>query len=165
MVAFLTSLVITVGITVAVMLYGRRRPVGTPITWGEAMFGSMVVFAAIFMIYGVVPHQWLAYADNELGWRSDKIGIPIGPIGAVFGSSENTFFSNEGNVLFPEGIPRLTGHFVINAQAIRDIIAAGIYIVALGVQIALWAMWQNRGKSKPKEIETSAFGRPLVKGT
>ena len=35
MVAFLTSLVITVGITVAVMLYGRRRPVGTPITWGD----------------------------------------------------------------------------------------------------------------------------------
>ena len=165
MVAFLTSLVITVGITVAVMLYGRRRPVGTPITWGEAMFGSMVVFAAIFLIYGVVPHQWLAYADSELGWRSDKLGIPIGPLGKVFGDTESTFFSNEGNVLFPEGIPLLTGHFVITAQAIRDIIAAGIYIVALGVQIALWAMWQNRGKSKPKEIETSAFGRPLVKGT
>ena len=165
MVAFLTSLLVTVAITVAVMRYGKRRPVGTPITWGEAMFGSMVVFLAIFLIYGVVPHQWLAYADNELGWRSDKIGIPIGPLGAVFGSTENTFFSNEGNVLFPEGVPLLTGYFVITAQAIRDVIAAGIYIVALGVQIALWAMWQNRGKSKPKEIETSAFGRPLVKGT
>ncbi len=165
MVAFLTSLVITVAITVAVMAYGKRRPVGTPITWGEAMFGSMVVFLAIFLIYGVVPHQWLAYADNELGWRSDKLGVPVGPIGAVFGSTENTFFSNEGNVLFPEGVPLMTGHFVITAQAIRDIIAAGIYIVALGAQIALWAMWQNRGKKKPKEIETSAFGRPLVKGT
>jgi hypothetical protein len=31
------------------------------------------------------------------------------------------------------------------------------------VQIALWSIWQNRGKSKPKEIPTSAFGRPLVK--
>jgi len=165
MFAFLTSLLVTVAITVAVMLYGKRRPVGTPITWGEAMFGAMVVFLAIFLIYGVVPHQWLAYADNELGWRSDKNGIPVGPIGAIFGNSENTFFSNEGNVLFPEGIPLMSGHFVINAQAIRDIIAAGIYIVALGVQIALWAMWQNRGKAKPKEIETSAFGRPLVKGT
>ncbi|HEX4904396.1 MAG TPA: hypothetical protein VFU93_03010 [Acidimicrobiales bacterium] len=123
------------------MLYGRRRPVGTPITWGEAMFGSMVVFAAIFLIYGVVPHQWLAYADNELGWRKDK--IVMGP----------------GDII-DKGLP-----FTLTYEAIRDFIAAGIYIVALGIQIALWAMWQNRGKSKPKEIETSAFGRPLVKGT
>ena len=139
MVAFLTSLVITVGITVAVMLYGKRRPVGTPITWGEAMFGSMVVFAAIFLIYGVDPHQWLAYADNELGWRKDKI---------VFGPGD----------ILDKALP-----FTLTYEAIRDFIAAGIYIVALGVQITLWAMWQNRGKSKPKEIETSAFGRPLVK--
>ena len=141
MVAFLTSLLVTVAITVAVMLYGRRRPVGTPITWGEAMFGSMVVFLAIFLIYGVVPHQWLAYADNELGWRKDK--IVMGP----------------GDIL-DRALP-----FTLTYEAIRDFIAAGIYIVALGIQIALWAMWQNRGKSKPKEIETSAFGRPLVKGT
>lgn len=140
MVAFLTSLVITVGITVAVMLYGRRRPVGTPITWGEAMFGSMVVFLAIFLIYGVVPHQWLAYADNELGWRKDK--IVMGP----------------GDFL-DEALP-----FTLTYEAIRDFIAVGIYVTALGVQIALWSMWQNRGKSKPKEIPTSAFGRPLVPG-
>ena len=163
MVAFLTSLVITVAITIAVMRYGKRRPVGTPLTWGEAMFGAMVVFFAIFMIYGVVPHQWLAYADNELGWRSDKIGIPIGPLGAVLGSTESSIFSNEGNVLFPEGVPLPSGHFVITAQAVRDVVAAGIYIVALGIQIWLWAKWQNRGKTKPKEIPTSAFGRPLVK--
>lgn len=141
MVAFLTSLVITVGITVAVMAYGKRRPVGTPITWGEAMFGSMVVFLAIFLIYGVVPHQWLAYADNELGWRKDKI---------VMGPGD----------FFDKALP-----FTLTYEAIRDFIAVGIYVVALGVQIALWAMWQNRGKSKPKEIPTSAFGRPLVKGT
>jgi formate hydrogenlyase subunit 3/multisubunit Na+/H+ antiporter MnhD subunit len=141
MVAFLTSLVITVGLTVAVMLYGKRRPVGTPITWGEAMFGSMVVFLIIFLIYGVVPHQWLAYADNELGWRKDK--IVLGP----------------GDV-FDKALP-----FTLTYEAIRDFIAVGIYVVALGVQIALWAMWQNRGKSKPKEIPTSAFGRPLVKST
>ena len=114
---------------------------GTPITWGEAMFGSMVVFLAIFLIYGVVPHQWLAYADNELGWRKDKI---------VMGPGD----------LFDRALP-----FTLTYEAIRDFIAVGIYVVALGVQIALWAMWQNRGKSKPKEIPTSAFGRPLVKGT
>jgi hypothetical protein len=139
MVAFLTSLVIVVVITVGVMQYGKRRPVGTPLTWGEAMFGGAVVFTAIFLIYGVVPHQWLAYADNELGWRKDK--IVMGPGDAI-----------------DKGLP-----FTMTYEAIRDFIAAGIYIVALGIQIFLWAKWQNRGKTKPKEIPTSAFGRPLVK--
>ena len=139
MVAFLTALVTVIVITAGVMAYGQRRPVGTPLTWGEAMFGAMIVFFAIFLIYGVVPHQWLAYADNELGWRKDKI---------VFGPGD----------IIDKGLP-----FTVTYEAIRDIIAAGIYIVALGIQMALWSMWQNRGKKKPAEIETSAFGRPLVK--
>jgi hypothetical protein len=143
MVAFLTSLVAVIAIAGGVMAYGRRRPVGTPITWGEAMAGSMIVFLAIFLIYGVVPHQWLAYADNELGWRKDK--LLAGP-------------ASISNKSLSVDIP-----ITISYEHIRDVIAAGIYIVALGIQIALWSMWQNRGKSKPKEIPTSAFGRPLVK--
>jgi hypothetical protein len=143
MVAFLTSLVATIAITAGVMLYGRRRPVGTPITWGETMAGSVIVFLAIFLIYGVVPHQWLAFADNELGWRKDKIFA--GP---------NSVTTKSLSLDLP---------LTISYESIRDVIAAGIYIVALGVQIALWSMWQNRGKKKPKEIPTSAFGRPLVK--
>lgn len=165
MFAFLLSLGITVGLSVVAMLYGKRRPVGTPLTWGEAMAAATYAFLIMFLIYGVVPHQWLAWADNELGWRPDKLGIPAGPLGILFGSTENRFFSDEMNVFVPEGIPLASGAFMIHAQAIRDVIAAGIYIVALGAQIALWAVWQNRGKTKPKEIETSAFGRPLVRGS
>jgi hypothetical protein len=145
MVAFLTSLVSVIVITAGVMAYGKRRPVGTPITWGEAMAGAMIVFLAIFLIYGVVPHQWLAFADNELGWRRDKI----------FGGPDSVTTKS-----LSLDIP-----ITISYESIRDVIAAGIYIVALGVQIALWSMWQNRGKKAPKEIETSAFGRPLVKAS
>jgi hypothetical protein len=143
MVAFLTSLVITIVLTGAAMAYGRRRPVGAPITWGEAMAASIYIFFLIFMIYGVVPHQWLTWAGSELGWRPDK--ILIGP---------NTVVDKSIGLDFP---------ITISYETIRDAIAAGIYIVGLGVQIALWSIWQNRGKSKPKEIPTSAFGRPLVK--
>jgi Na+-driven multidrug efflux pump len=141
--AFLLSLGVTIGLTAVAMAYGKRRPVGTPLTWGEAMAAATYVFFIIFLIYGVVPHQWLAWADNELGWRKDKI------LGGPASVAEKSIGLD---------IP-----ITISYEHIRDVIAAGIYIVALGVQIALWSMWQNRGKSKPKEIETSAFGRPLVK--
>ena len=35
--------------------------------------------------------------------------------------------------------------------------------VAFGAMIAGWSLWQNRGKAKPAAIETSTYGRPLVK--
>jgi hypothetical protein len=127
------------------MAYGKRRPKSTPLSWGEAMAASALVFFIIFLIYGVVPHQWLAWADSELGWRKDK--ILAGPA---------TITKKSIGVDFP---------ITITYEAIRDAIAAGIYIVGLGVQIALWTKWQNRDKTKPKEIETSAFGRPLVRGS
>ena len=126
--------------TGAVVAYARRRPQNTGVTWGEAMASAAFVFLLMGLAYGIVPHQWLTFADNELGWRSDKI---------VYGP---------GNVL--SNIP-----FTISYQVIRDIIAAGIYIVFLGGQIALWAIWQGRGKAKQRELATSSFGRPLVKST
>jgi hypothetical protein len=145
MVAFLTSLLATVALTAGVWAYGKRRPVGAPLTWGEAMAASALIFFIIFLIYGIVPHQWLSYADNDLGWRKDK--ILAGP---------STVSTKSIGIDFP---------ITITYEAIRDAIAAGIYIVGLGVQIALWSKWQNRGKAKPKAIETSAFGRPLVRGS
>ncbi len=139
MVALVLSTVLLVLGTAAVLAYARRRPPGKGVTWGEAMVAAVFVYLLMGLAYGIVPHQWLTFADNELGWRSDKI---------VYGP---------GNVL--SNIP-----FTISYQVIRDIIAAGIYIVFLGGQIALWAIWQGRGKAKQRELATSSFGRPLVKG-
>ena len=139
MVAFVFSLIATVAFTAVGPLYARRRAPGTPLTWGEAMVAALFVFFVMFLAWGVLPHQWLSYADNDLQWRKDK--IVMGP----------------GDV-FDRFLP-----FTITYEAVRDILAAGIYIVTLGVMIALWAQWQNRGKEKPKELPTSAYGRPLVK--
>ena len=43
-VAFLTALIVTLALTFAVIPFGKRRPVGTPVTWGEAMLATNVVF-------------------------------------------------------------------------------------------------------------------------
>jgi hypothetical protein len=137
-VAFVTSFLLVTAGFVLVYWYSKRRPVGTPLTWGEAMAAAAFAYLFLFFAYGVVPHSWLAYADNELSWRSDKI------------------LNGPGNI-----VGKLP--FTVSYQVLRDIIAATIYIVFLSAQIAIWAIWQGRGKTKPKEIETSSYGRPLVK--
>ena len=146
MVAFALSIVVTVALVAAIGAYTKRRPVGTPVTWGEAMFGAMIVFFGMFWVYGVVPHQWLAWADNELNWRTDKLFV--GPGGILRAQAQGGSFP-----------------FTITYVVIRDIIASGIYVVAVGVQVAMWMVWQNRGKKAEaaEAVELSSFGRPLVR--
>ena len=148
MVAFIASLIVT-GLMVAVVVaVANRRAPGTPLTWGEAFVAGAFVFGLLFLLYGVVPHQWLAWADNELGWRSDSIGIPT-PFGRLFESGVS--FGGRGRVL-------------VTAQSIRDVIAAGIYIAGLGLNFWMWLWWQKRGQKKDETPElTSAFGRPLLR--
>jgi predicted permease len=138
MVALVTAflaLMLCVGV---IVFFAHRRPIGTPVTWGEAMVAAIFVFAAMFIAYGMLPHQWLNYSDNELKWRADK------------------FVKGPGNVI--TYLP-----FKVTKEKTRDIIAVIIYVIGLGGQIFLWSYWQNRGKSKPKALPTSAFGRPLLK--
>lgn len=139
MVALVISTAATLLLLGLIFLYGTRRPVGTAVTWGEAMFAAVVIFWLLFLIYGIVPHQWLVFADNELGWRKDK--IMVGPDGFI-----------------ADALP-----FTITYEVIRDLIAVGIYVVGLGANAVLWVKWQERGTKKPKELPRSAYGRPLVK--
>ncbi len=151
MAAFVSSMIITF-LMVGVCLYvGGRRPIGTPVTWGEAMVGGTWVFAIMLLAYGVVPHQWLAYADNELLWRPDKLLVGISSAGVVWGNEAKTLGG--------------TGRILINYQAIRDIVATVLYIVFLGGQMYLWSVWQKRGRKKPGDVEEarSRFGRPVLR--
>src|SRR5438445_795347 len=56
-----------------VVWYSKRRPVDQPLTWGEAMVAAWVIFLLMFVAYGIMPHQWLTFADNSLHWRKDKL--------------------------------------------------------------------------------------------
>lgn len=148
MVALVSALLILVVLCALVVPMSTRRPVGTPLTWGEAMVASVYAFFLMFWAYGVIPHLWLTWADNELQWRPDNI---------VYGP---------GDVLKPQA---LGGNFpmTISYQTLRDFVAVGIYVVFLAGNIALWAYWQNRGKRAEAATSTavveSEFGRPLVR--
>lgn len=142
-VAFLFSTIVTIAMTAVVVPLAKRRPLGTPLSWGEAMFASVYLFFVMFMAYGVVPHQWLTHADGELNWRADVMVI-----GPKLGSKHLLEY-------LPMDLPR---------QVFRDIIAVLIYVVFFGAHLWLWLWWQKRGTKKAgaKELQSS-YGRPLVK--
>ena len=63
-------------ISFVVFMWMVRRPKSElPTTWAQAMLGGTAVFALFLLIYGVVPHEWLTWADSSLGLREDKILI------------------------------------------------------------------------------------------
>ena len=145
MVALVLSFVIAIGGFVGMVAFGKRRPIGATLSWGEAMVGAAAVFGLMFWAYGVVPHQWLLYAENELRWRSDK--ILVGP--------QLPFSGNEG--LFEYFLP-----FTLSFENLSHLVAVSLYGLFLGMHVAGWAIWQDRAKQKPVEL-TSGYGRPLVK--
>ncbi|MGH7751814.1 MAG: hypothetical protein ACRD0D_12345 [Acidimicrobiales bacterium] len=144
MVAFFVSVFITVAMTGGALWQARRRPPGTPLTWGEAYLAGTYAFTLMFLAYGIVPHQWLAWADNELAWRRDVY---------FFGDDGISFFGR-GRILFPQ-------------EVLRDIIAAALYGIFTVGQVVLWLWWQKRGKKarQPGTPLLSRFGRPVVKGS
>ena len=139
-VAFTGSLIVLALLIVAIVVYAKRRPVGTPLTWGEAMAAATYVTFAMFWAFGVVPHQWLTYAEGDLAMRSDAILAGPGSTG-----------------LF-DWLP-----IVISKQTLSDTVAVTLYMLAFGGAIAMWAVWQGRGDKTSEEVETSNYGRPLVK--
>ena len=140
---FIVAFVGTVVLTLLVIPYGKRRPVGAPLTWGQAMLAGIYVFAVFFLAYGVVPHQWLTHEQNQLNWRADKIWVG----------------RNSAAQYRQPWLP-----FDITFQALGDIIVVIIYAFFLGLQIFMWSWWQRRGKPKPvAELPTSTYGRPLVR--
>ncbi len=149
MVALVVSTLMLIAGIKLVFAVGKRRPPGTPITWGEAFLGGTFIFGLLLLAYGVVPHQWLTFADNQLLWRPDKLMLGISGDGIKLGNAA----SDLGG----------TGRVIVNAQAVRDIIAALIYIVGLGVQIYLWSVWQKRGRKAPEVELSSRFGRPVMR--
>lgn len=143
-VAFMFSFFLTTGLALLAIPYSKRRPKGTPTTWGEAMLAAMFVFFLLFLAFGVVPHQWIDHADKNLGWSKSK--LLYGPF----------------DILKPKA---LGGHFPFTLQyeAIRDIVVVVIHLWYFGLMIFLWSVWQKRGQVKSTEVETSTYGRPLVK--
>ena len=146
MVAFAASLLVTAAMVWGLDAYRQRCPADKEFTWGEAMLFAGYVFLVLFWVYGVVPHQWLTWADSELNWRPDR--FIVGPSMPWTGD---------------QGIVEWALPFTMTYLVIRDLVAVGIYGVALAGNIVMWNQWQNRGVEKEEAEPTSEYGRPLVR--
>jgi hypothetical protein len=142
---------IAVLIVYSFVLVASRRPrdFDRPATWGECISGALGVFALMALAYGIVPHEWLTFANSSLGWGD---------------TSKFVIASNDK-------IVGLFSHYPFNVDypALRDIVVTLIYVVFLGLNLKLFVMWQHRREAyqpKPATAEAvperqSRFGRPL----
>ncbi|HZJ27410.1 MAG TPA: hypothetical protein VFF40_10450 [Acidimicrobiia bacterium] len=138
------SLIATaIGLVIVVALTRRPRS-PEPATWAQCMAGAVGVFAMFLVVYAIVPNEWLNFANAHLVWSSDKFVI-----------THNQWATNLPPIDFPY-------------SALRDSVAAGIYIVFFGLNLYLFSAWQKRpraevaeGGGTEKVVRTSRFGRPV----
>jgi hypothetical protein len=146
LVAFVGSFLVALVGMGAVVAFGQRRPVGAELTWGEAIAAAVYVIALMFWAYGVVPHQFLTWANNELNWTAANQLKGWGDFLVDWPYVSTIKFSHE---------------------TLSHTIVAGIYGFFLTAHVAMWAIWNDRAKkadAKAKaELEPSTYGRPLVK--
>lgn len=142
--AFLVALIGSTLLTLAVIPYGKRRPADKKASWGEAMIASTYAFGVMFLAFGVTPNQFIDHADQDLGW--DRANIVHGPFGILRPDSEGGW-----------------NPITLQYEAVRDIVVVVIHVYFFALLLFVWAWWQKRGQTTAKELETSTYGRPLVK--
>jgi hypothetical protein len=113
-------------------------------TWARALFAGMVALVELVIIFGMVPSEWLNFAQTDLDWSSQRVAITIPPV-LVLGNDVQLSYA-----------------------AIKDSISMGYHIVMLVAAavfvIQLQKMKQGRPASAERATPTSPYGRPLVRG-
>ncbi len=112
-------------------------------TWARATVAAFIGWVALVFFFGIVPSEWLNFAQTDLEWGNDA-AITIPPI---------LVLNNE---------------LALSYSAIKDAISMGYHVVMLGLGGVLALQIQKMKKGRPPEkmpeAQRSPYGRPLVKG-
>lgn len=110
-----------------------------PLTWARAMLGALLFSGLMFIIFAIVPNQFLTLVQAELEWTPQKIFVTIPPILV------------------------LNNDVSISLSALKDILSAGYATTMLVLVPVVMYKWQVRPKKAdtPKPIAISDYGRPF----
>lgn len=113
-------------------------------TWTRATVAAFLAWVALVFYLGMVPSEFLTFAQTELEWSSQRIALTIPPVLVLNNSVD------------------------ISWAAIRDSIQVGYSLGMLGGAIVLGLQIQKikdgrPAKARPAEL-ISPYGRPLLKG-
>jgi hypothetical protein len=115
-------------------------------TWARATFAAFVAFVALIFYFGMVPSEWLNFAQTDLNWSSQRDALVIPPV-LVLGND-----------------------VAISYAAIKDSIQMGYSLGLLAVAGVLAIQIQKMKEGRPASAaapaeKKSPYGRPLVKGS
>jgi len=113
-------------------------------TWARATVAAMITFVALVFFFGMVPSEWLNFAQTDLDWSSQRFAVTIPPV-LVLGNEIN-----------------------ISYAAIKDSIQMVYSLGLLGVAAVLAIQIQKIKEGRPAGAapveKKSPYGRPLVRG-
>jgi hypothetical protein len=138
------SVMFAAGLAIVFVLLRIPKKSSEPATWAATMLGALFVFGMMVLAYGTIPHEWLTFASSYLNF-------------------------NKANFIVREG--QLAGNlppFDIPKAAFVDAVAAGMYIVFIGLNVYLFAAWQKRKVREPvttegEEVEAAEPGGPFAR--
>jgi hypothetical protein len=113
-------------------------------TWARATIAGMISWVALVFFFGMVPSEWLNYAQTDLDWSSQRVALVVPPV-LVLGNTVE-----------------------LSWAVVKDSISMGYHIVMLGVAAVLALQIQKIKQGRPASAapaeKKSPYGRPLVKG-
>jgi hypothetical protein len=110
-----------------------------PLTWARAMLGALLFTGLMFIIFAVIPNQFLTITQATLEWTPQKVFITV-PAAVVM--------NNEVGISY---------------AALKDMIAGG-YVAAMVIGIPVFMYWWQGRQERadvPKPTPVSNYGRPM----
>jgi len=114
-----------------------------PMTWARATVAAFIAWIALVFFFGMVPSEWLNYAQTDLDWSSQRVAVAIPPF---------LMLGNEVDISW---------------AVVKDLISANYHVVMLVVVAVFAIQVQKMREGRPAEAKVekvSPYGRPLVRG-
>jgi hypothetical protein len=113
-------------------------------TWARAAVAGFIAWVALVFYFGMVPSEWLNYAQTDLDWSVQRVAVSIPPA-LMLGNQVD-----------------------ISWGVIKDAIQMGYSLGLLGVAAVFAIQVQKMREARPADAgraeKVSPYGRPLVRG-